>query len=1274
MADKAYLSSKDYTGHYSNIDKLNAGSMTLSAVQFANPNIPIYKDGVTGKYTGSPTANYPKDIKTWYNTNSANDVLGKKYIGQWPYNGNGSLTKAGYEKFKSEVVINKPVAVDRALYATENRKPATSNVVHDIAQLDSDIRDSRIKATMLISHRLKMTEKFTTSGSPNAFKPETTYIEKQYYNALNLAIKATASITKVGGIERIERQKDPENKVFSSYNKLVSSVTEKGKDVPPKNLTAEELDSSVPQPGEVIEHSGQSNESEATFAAKLEVAKSAINDSSEIIKSMKDASTTSVAITTDGFPFSGNTKPTVVESEVVDKSDPKNTQSKTGSTVSTIKKEKMFDKWRQHPGGTPRDNMLHYFASYNTQFDLFLMNPTDYNHINQSIAIDKWNEQLFFDFTKLPERLLISSSGVRTDHTKKGSSSNRYFADRDYFIDNVAVESYVAPGKKSGGAKYTNCNLEIFEPYGSTLLENLIRATNDSPIEGETYLDMPYMLRIKFNGYDETGEKLNTRIPTKANELPPNMRGETVYSQNDYGVKYLMLKIGKFNFKVSNEGTTYQIEFYNYNSFALEDYGGMVSSNLQVNSTTLGQFFGLYSGGNSDNSNPDIHGNGITAYSYETQHYDNQFGYVQSVKSTPAKKIAGPIQGVGDTPQYDTQRYLQGIPVKSYSDVNEKGEILNSDTGAWVKPDGMGHRYQEGPPSVRENPDINSFKPKTLVKKGTTQRSFDAILNSIEAEKCVPDPKTGYQAQEYADTYNFKFKEGLFDRTFLDKRIAKPDSFDINHVPVFNNLVKATSPYIANWTFGMQEGFETAFQIPAGKSIMEVIHAVISSSTFMTDQVETVTMSNVGRGNNIKQDMTIVDWKDTKDQPIIAYKVTPIVHIGKWDRIRKTYQKHYTYIIALCELQGETETDMGKYAVTDVCKQYDYMYTGTNRDVLEFDLNFDAAYYETNVIGGWTSKLAGQTSAERTKKATLQRNADAFASAFVTSTKNVRTNQTRWMPGSASDFQVVKAQNLMTRIYNTGADRLAGELTIIGDPDFIVQDEGFNLEAFANHYSPNGSISTHKQPIILINFLTPIDINSKTGTIFNPNDLASEGPAGRYGTQKPSTSVFSGFYKIMNITSAFEGGTFQQVLRLVRVQNQEYDYPEGKLRTAMGDGAVTQSPFKHGVTHDKSLLRQLDNTPLTDDEKAANKIAAEERLKMHQHNIKHGYDRKAVLNYGKQKPKLSDATTTNVKWTEGPASQYKRELPITQIQSSKSNVTGVLPPGLKDKLKKGNQS
>ena len=168
-----------------------------------------------------------------------------------------------------------------------------------------------------------------------------------------------------------------------------------------------------------------------------------------------------------------------------------------------------------------------------------------------------------------------------------------------------------------------------------------------------------------------------------------------------------------FFLKVSNEGTTYQLEFYNYNSFALEDYGGMVSSNLQVNSTTLGQFFGLYSGGNSDNSNPDIHGNGITAYSYETQHYDNQFGYVQSVKSTPAKKIAGPIQGVGDTPQYDTQRYLQGIPVKSYSDVNEKGEILNSDTGAWVKPDGMGHRYQEGPPSVRENPDINSFKPKT---------------------------------------------------------------------------------------------------------------------------------------------------------------------------------------------------------------------------------------------------------------------------------------------------------------------------------------------------------------------------------------------------------------------------------------------------------------------------------------------------------------------------------------------------------------------------------
>ena len=69
----------------------------------------------------------------------------------------------------------------------------------------------------------------------------------------------------------------------------------------------------------------------------------------------------------------------------------------------------------------------------------------------------------------------------------------------------------------------------------------------------------------------------------------------------------------------------------------------------------------------------------------------------------------------------------------------------------------------------------------------------------------------------------------------------------------------------------------------------------------------------------------------------------------------------------------------------------------------------------------------------------------------------------------------------------------------MGDPQFIIQEEAFGRDAHASHFAPNGSVSTHRDPIIQINIYTPSDIDEK-GTI----DPTEEDPRGEPNSKQRS--------------------------------------------------------------------------------------------------------------------------------------------------------------------------
>jgi hypothetical protein len=119
----------------------------------------------------------------------------------------------------------------------------------------------------------------------------------------------------------------------------------------------------------------------------------------------------------------------------------------------------------------------------------------------------------------------------------------------------------------------------------------------------------------------------------------------------------------------------------------------------------------------------------------------------------------------------------------------------------------------------------------------------------------------------------------------------------------------------------------------------------------------------------------------------------------------------------------------------------------------------------------------------------------------------------------------------------SAADMLNIQLKILGDPQFIKQDDVFYSPMLIQssllgdpRLTPNGSLRTDYGEIyIKLTFRTPVDLDESTGLM-------------QVGTNY-RTSVFSGIYRVLTVQSELAGGQFIQTLNCIRLPNQpDYDY------------------------------------------------------------------------------------------------------------------------------------
>ena len=318
------------------------------------------------------------------------------------------------------------------------------------------------------------------------------------------------------------------------------------------------------------------------------------------------------------------------------------------------------------------------------------------------------------------------------------------------------------------------------------------------------------------------------------------------------------------------------------------------------------------------------------------------------------------------------------------------------------------------------------------------------------------------------------------------------------------------------------------FNVKAGENLLEIINKVIRSSKYMTDQLR----------DESKND----DNKEKKQ--IDLFKVIPTIELKEFDYKLNKWSRLITFKIIKHEahnhkhpeaVQADAET-----VLKDIRKKYEYIYTGENLDIKDMEINFKTLFHtQVEVLQQNKKALTNSQSKATEKKAQPKGQSFPLQNPDTVQPNKiipVTGNQNNTGFHSNSNEKVRTASDVLNTLYTSqGGDMINLNLKIVGDPDFIKQDDVFYSPNTENHpgldakYSPNGSIMTDRGAVYCyVRFRTPVDIDLETGGLRQLDSVQ----------KKYLDSSFTGVYMVVKVTNDFRQGIFEQTLTLVRILNE----------------------------------------------------------------------------------------------------------------------------------------
>jgi hypothetical protein len=337
-----------------------------------------------------------------------------------------------------------------------------------------------------------------------------------------------------------------------------------------------------------------------------------------------------------------------------------------------------------------------------------------------------------------------------------------------------------------------------------------------------------------------------------------------------------------------------------------------------------------------------------------------------------------------------------------------------------------------------------------------------------------------------------------------------PDAASVNNAETQTNQRQNNESQVANKA--------RSYQFSQNDKITNIIETVMLNSTYARDVAKEESV------NGFKK------WFRTEVMTFIDSDKEMECELG---RPRRTYVyvvQPYTPHEASTLSAGERPSNVRNLRSL-VKKEYNYIYTGKNEDVLNFDINFNQAFFNSlrpDMAQGRESVNQETANSNQQQGSEISRPKAPCNTSDPTGPVELANQQAPSSGGApkptAQGTEARIAQMYHDRLLNSNVDMISAELEIWGDPYYLPTDLGnYSARSIDPTINADGGMNYMRNEVyVLVNFKSPLD--------YQLNGNLMDFPV--------TVPQFSGLYKVMSTQSNFSGGQFKQTLKMIRMKGQ----------------------------------------------------------------------------------------------------------------------------------------
>ena len=361
---------------------------------------------------------------------------------------------------------------------------------------------------------------------------------------------------------------------------------------------------------------------------------------------------------------------------------------------------------------------------------------------------------------------------------------------------------------------------------------------------------------------------------------------------------------------------------------------------------------------------------------------------------------------------------------------------------------------------------------------------------------------------------------GKYERAISDEKLAEAELKKLNE----QRDTQANAPI--NFYTG-----EIPWSWKQGMNVQRVIETVILESEFSGELSSPATLANI-------RSTEYVDW----------FRVEVFQKPTGFDPFTMDYRYEFHYVIQPYKIHYSKLPGLNIQFTTNLLKQlavreYNYIYTGKNLDVLDFGLNYNNLFFAPMVFSPPAETPTSQTE-ETGAVAHRTYSPQAYPSTLAELQKQLQIGYGRVQPMLRGDRPTHRrgepahpnevAQAFQDFLYNPPTDSalLRARIKVIGDPVYIIGSGITNRPKldFNTVVTEDGEMNS---------FTKEVDIIFKFQSI---TDLPQQAGLDNEYQSKPNINRWNGVYQVIAVTNFFEDGQFYQELECLRRPNQETDF------------------------------------------------------------------------------------------------------------------------------------